>query len=438
MRVYTEVAMDTNQLLQVISRADVTPDERLDALSSLSEKIRCGALKPDNSGEWVNNHIHTCYSFSPYTPASAVYYAWKAGLKTAGIMDHDSVGGAEEFIRAGEIIRIPTTVGFECRVSVSDTILEGRRLNNPDQISCAYVAMHGIPHPSIAEAEKILAPLRVQRNCRNRRMCERITELVSPLGMVLDFDADVLPISQYSRGGSVTERHILFALVQKLISAYPNRQDAMSAVEKIIQMPLSEKNRTKLTEAPENFYAYDLLGILKSHMVERFYIDAAEECMHITEFTALANRLGAISAYAYLGDVGESVTGDKKAQTFEDSFLEELFTEISGMGFCAVTYMPSRNTKEQLSRVMKLCDQHRLFQISGEDINSPRQSFICRAMEDVSFSHLTKATYALIGHEIAGSAAMENAMFSDATQKRLPSLEQRIDYYSAIGGYIPI
>ena len=430
--------MDSFEPLQAISRVDITPEQRLNALKKLKEKILAGELQPDASGDWVNNHIHTCYSFSPYTPTSAVYYAWKAGLRTAGLMDHDSVGGAEEFIRAGEILGMPTTVGFECRVSVADTPLDGRRLNNPDQKSCAYVAMHGIPHQSIAEAERLLAPLREKRNARNRRMCERISALTAPLGVSLDFDADVLPISQYANGGSVTERHILFALVKKLTAAYPAREDAMTAVEKIIHAPLSEKNRAKLTDAPPHFYEYDLLGILKSYMVEHFYIDATEECMHITEFTELAKRLGAISAYAYLGDVGESVTGDKKAQTFEDSFLDELFECLSDMGFRAVTYMPSRNTKEQLDRVMDLCDRYRLFQISGEDINSPRQSFICRAMEDASFAHLTKATYALIGHEIAGSAAMENAMFSDMTANRLPSLDERIDYYSAIGGYLPL
>jgi len=123
--------MNTTELLRILSDASVTKEARLQALSALAEKIRSGELKPDAQGAWVNNHIHTTYSFSPYTPSSAVFYAWKAGLKTAGIMDHDSVGGAEEFIRAGEIIGMPTTVGFECRVSVAGTPLEGRRLNNP-------------------------------------------------------------------------------------------------------------------------------------------------------------------------------------------------------------------------------------------------------------------------------------------------------------------
>jgi len=427
--------MNTTELLRILSDASVTKEARLQALSALAEKIRSGELKPDAQGAWVNNHIHTTYSFSPYTPSSAVFYAWKAGLKTAGIMDHDSVGGAEEFIRAGEIIGMPTTVGFECRVSVAGTPLEGRRLNNPDQKSCAYLAMHGIPHQSIAAAEAVLAPLREKRNQRNAKMCARITELVAPFGLSLDFENDVLPLSQYHEGGSVTERHVLFALVKKITAAYPDRAQALALVEKVTRAPLSEKNRDKLMNAPENFYEYDILGVLKSHMVEHFYVDADEECMHISEFTALQKKLGAISAYAYLGDVGESVTGDKKAQTFEDAFLDELFDVLESLHFCAVTYMPSRNTDAQLNRIMNLCDSHGFFQISGEDINSPRQSFICPALERPEFAHLTEATYALIGHEAAGTKNMNDSMFADSVKENFPTLAQRIRHFSAIGGY---
>ena len=48
--------------------------------------------------ENINNHIHTIYSFSPYSPTAAVWFAKEAGLSTAGIMDHDSVSGCREFI----------------------------------------------------------------------------------------------------------------------------------------------------------------------------------------------------------------------------------------------------------------------------------------------------------------------------------------------------
>lgn len=412
-----------NDTINKLMNAGLDSAERLESLAAL------GSPATAADGEWVNNHIHTTYSFSPYTPAGAVYFAKKAGLSTAGIMDHDSVGGLREFISAGHIIGMPVTVGFECRVSVKGIPLEGRRLNNPDQKSVAYVTLHGIPHQNIDKCEKVLAPLREKRNVRNRKMCNAISSICSSMGIALDFDNDVLPISMYSDGGSVTERHVLFALTKKLAEGR-ERADAVADIEKLCGT-LSCKVREKILTAPDNFYLYDVLGVLKSSLVSKIYIDADDELMHITEFTKLAHEVGGIAAYAYLGDVGESPTGDKAAQQFEDSYLDELMNCIKNLGFDAVTYMPSRNTKEQLGRVMKLCDEYGFFQISGEDINSPRQSFVCSAMQ--GFEHLYDATYALIGHEKLASEDQKNGMFSEETIARMPSLAERIKYFADFG-----
>lgn len=422
------------KLLETIARTDITADERLAALAGLKAKIDSGEIETPERGVFVNNHIHTCYSFSPYTPTSAVFYAWKAGLRTAGIMDHDSVAGMREFIRAGEIMQMPITCGFECRVNVDGTPLVGRKINNPDQNSCIYLAMHGVPHQNIDKAEAILAPLREKRGERNRKMVAKINELTAAAGIVLDYDKDVYPLSMAHEGGSVTERHICYGLTKKITGAYPDRNDACDFIDKLCGVKMPAKTREKLLTAPDNFYEYDILGVLKGHLVERFYVDADEECMNVREFTALAKELGAISAYAYLGDVGESPTGDKKAQKFEDDYIDELFDTLADCDFSAVTYMPSRNTKEQLARVMKLCHERGLYEISGEDINSPRQSFICKALAEPEYAHLRVATYALIGHEIAASENAAKSMFSDETKSAHPSLEERVKIYSEIGG----
>ena len=416
--------MDLQMHIAAISRTDISAAERLESLRVIA--AHTAEIERTEPGIFVNNHIHTCYSFSPYTPTSAVFYAWKAGLRTAGIMDHDSVGGMREFIEAGKIMGMPITCGFECRVNVKGTALEGKKINNPDQKSCAYLAMHGIPHQSIEKAEAILSGIRAKRNERNRKMCARISEMTVSAGITLDFDADVYPLSMAREGGSITERHILFALTKKITSRYSDRAMACDFVETLTGKPLGEKTRAKLLDAPDNFYEYDILGVLKGHMVERFYIDADEECMNIREFTALAHELGAISAYAYLGDVGESPTGDKKAQKFEDDYLDLLFSELKRLGFNAVTYMPTRNTKAQLERLMRLCDENGFFEISGEDINSPRQSFICPAMDDPMFSHLSDATYALIGHELEATEDLDDGMFSDRSVTAEPDIKKRV------------
>ena len=356
---------------------------------------------------YVNNHIHTIYSFSPYTPTTAVEAAKKNGLKTAGIMDHDSVGGAKEFIEAGKKYDMPVTVGVECRVDMSKTRLNGKRINNPDQKSVAYVAMHGIPHQNIDKVDAFFAPYREKRNIRNAKMCENITEITKAYGITLDFETDVKPLAT----STVTERHILFALAKKITASYPTPEEAVDFIENKMGIALSAKVREQILngrETPE-FYEYDILGALKGNMVEKFYVDATDELPDVTEFIKMVHENGGCAAYAYLGDVGDSVTGDKKAQKFEDDYIDLLFDVIKELGFDAVTFMPTRNTMEQLDRIMSLCDQHGFFQISGEDINSPRQSFICKAYENPKFDHLVKAAFTLIDYENEASEDIEAA-----------------------------
>ena len=354
-----------------------TKEERLKTLKSV--------LKTTNfipvDQRIVNNHIHTSYSFSPYSPSAAVYAARAEGLATCGIVDHDSIGGAREFIEAGKIVGIPTTIGIETRVSFAETPLNDRRTNNPDQIGNTYMVLHAVPHDKIEQVQAYFAPLRARRNARNRKMVERINDLYKNDGVSLDFDRDVLPLSQYTNGGSVTERHLMLALAKQLLKLGKAKlPDGANELE------------TMLAE-------YDLVGTLKKDCIPKVFIPATDECPTLSEIVRFAGEVGGILAYAYLGDVTASVTGDKKAQKFEDDYLDELFDVISAAGIRAVTYMPTRNTQEQIERLRKLCDQYNMLQISGEDINSPRQKFVIEKMKEEQFSNLIENTWKLIEHE---------------------------------------
>lgn len=408
-------------------------ETRLAALKSLMEKINSGEIKKPETGNDVNNHIHSIYSFSPYSPTKAVWMAYTSGLKTAGIMDHDSVSGTEEFIKAAEIVGMAATVGAEVRVSMKNTRLAGEKINNPDQDEVAYVAMHGIPHTQISKVKEFFKPITEARLKRNRKMVDKINEIMAPYGISIDFDGEVVPISMLHEGGSVTERHILYALSLKLVNKFGRGSAVVNFLKNDMGIALSSKIEGFLSDENNDCYEYDLLGALKSDLVEKFYIPATDECVDVREIVKLADETGAILAYAYLGDVGNSVTGDKKTQKFEDDYLDLLFDEIKALGFKAVTYMPSRNTKEQVQRVMALCDKYGFFQISGEDINTPRQSFICLAQRDEMFSHLEQATWALIGHEKAATEDLDDAMFSAKMIEKYPDIKERTKYFSSIG-----
>ncbi len=369
-----------------------TKEERL---ANLKEVLKTTTF-PEMVPQYINNHIHTTYSFSPYSPTASVYAARMEGLCTAGIIDHDSISGAKEFLEAAEIVDMPVTIGMEARVSMEGTRIEGRRTNNPDQVSVSYMTIQSVPHDKIDTLTEFFKPYQDARHERNRKMIAKINELLPQVE--LDYDRDVLPLSMAHENGGVTERHLMYALAIKLVKTV-GKGNAM--VEKLdsLGISLSEKQTAQMLDTEYPFYEYDLLGILKSAFVPKIFIDATDECPKLKDMVKLCDDIDAYLCYAYLGDVGDSVTGDKKAQKFEDDYLDELFECLKEEGVKSVTYMPTRNTPAQLTRLRKLCDDYGMFQISGEDINSPRQSFVIKAMENPLFKNLIDATWKLIEHE---------------------------------------
>ena len=141
-----------------------TAAERLAELRAILPETRFPPMVP----QYINNHIHTTYSFSPYSPTAALYAARMEGLCTAGIIDHDSISGAREFLEAAAIVGMPVTIGMECRVSMADTPLRGRRTNNPDQAGVSYMTIQSVPHDKIDTLNMHFRPLRAERN-RDRK-----------------------------------------------------------------------------------------------------------------------------------------------------------------------------------------------------------------------------------------------------------------------------
>jgi len=403
----------------------------------------------------INNHVHSTFSFSPYAPAEIPAKAQAAGLGTVGIMDHDSVSGCAEFLDAAKTVGIAATAGCEIRVNMDGTQVEGRKTNNPDEPNVSYIAFHGIPRTQFKAVEEFLKPIHDARIARDRKEVELLNAKLAQLGAPqLDFDKDVAAISEAARGGSITERHILYALSLKLIAAYGKGQALIDFVEQQMNIPMPGKLKDVLLDLNNPHYAYDLLGVFKSALVPDFFIlSGKDECVNVYDAVKFANDIGAIPAYAYLGDVGESPTGDKKAEKFEDDYLDELVPELKQIGFKAITYMPPRNTREQLARLRKLCQENELMEISGVDINSSRQSFNCPILLEPEFCHLADAAWALIAHEKLAAADPKLGIFhpenpmnfhptkgreadataSAANEVTRQTLEERIAFYSNIG-----
>jgi hypothetical protein len=408
-------------------------EDRLSALKSLAVYHRKPV--PSAGPREVNCHVHTTYSFSPYSPSAAAERAQAADLAAVGIMDHDSMGGAAEMRQAGLILGIATTAGVELRVSAAGTALEGRRTNNPDSLGVMYIIIHGVPSRSVARVQEFLRPIRAARELRGRRMVEGLNGLLPGFGLVpLDWQNDVRSWSRADDGGTITERHILYAVARAIVEKAGRGRPLLESLEKAIGIHPSGRVADYLADPSNDMLLFDLLGVLKSSFIEKIYIQPdAAECVPVQDAVNFFEGVGAIPAYGYLGDVTDSPTGDKKAERFEDSYLEELMAEVKRLGFRAIAYMPPRNTMAQLLRVQRLCTRHGFMEISGVDINSPRQSFNCPELALPEFSHLVGATWALIAHERLSDDGLRWGLFHPENPLAGQPLARRIASYAELG-----
>ena len=420
--------------------------ERLASLRSFEEEAlkdaSCSLDRTfDRTKAEINNHIHTIYSFSPYSPSMAALMARDAGLGAAGSVDHDSIGAAQELLAACAVLGIGGCVGFEVRVNFKTgadgtaSPFAAKKINNPDSEGYAYITIQGIPRQSIQATAEFLAPLRAERLRRTERMTVSANDLLREAGLSeIDFQRDICDRSMYADGGGITERHLLAALAEKLFLKYGKGRDLLEGLTSKLGVTIPPKFEALLSEPENPHYLYDLLGILKTGLLSTIYIQPNEnECIPAGKVTAFAELTSAIPAYAYLGDVGDSPTGDKKAEKFEDDFIDELFVELSRLGFRAVTYMPPRNTIKQLHKIRGLSAEWGFLEISGVDINSSRQSFNCPEVLRDEFCHLLDTTWALIAHERLASVDERYGLFSKKNPLASMELTARFGAYANFG-----
>ncbi|MDO5677865.1 MAG: PHP domain-containing protein [Propionibacteriaceae bacterium] len=428
--------------MKTINDPNVSPAERLEALQGYL------ATNPEFPGFVTesNNHVHTIYSFSPYTPAMAALRAREAGLTVVGSVDHDSAGAAAEMTAAAAAVGLGSVTGFECRVYVhsADEVAEGRapfhdrKLNNPDTAGIAYMTVQGIPASARDKAAEFLNPVRMARLQRTAEMVANANEILVGLGApLIDLETDIVGRSQFLHGGTVTERHLLAAMADKLIEHF-GRGEALVAGLAELGLNLSDKVKAQLGDTENPHLTFDLLGVMKAEFLDKIYVipqrmEDGGECPTMAEVIAFATSIGAIPCYAYLGDVTASPTGDKKAEKFEDDFIEELVAFLGEIGMPAITYMPPRNTPEQMARIAELADANGLLEVSGVDINTPRQVFNCPELQRPELDHLNDATWAMVAHEQLAEQDPALGLFAEANPLAGLPLKDRVKRYSAVG-----
>ena len=163
---------------------DLNASTRAARLSALRRHVEANTdgINDRPFSQEVNNHVHTTYSFSPYSPTAAAWMARASvSVRSAASTTTQSPRRRKRSRRAGSSASGSTT-GCEVRVNFTGTAVEGRRINNPDSPNLAYIVFHGVPAPRVEETDQFLAPIRQRRNERNRKQTAEMSRLLEEAG----------------------------------------------------------------------------------------------------------------------------------------------------------------------------------------------------------------------------------------------------------------
>jgi len=209
-------------------------DERQRALLALARIGRAGLPPP---GANVNLHCHSFFSFNSeeWSPSHIAWEARRRGLYAAGLCDFDVLDGLEEFLEAGLILGLRTTVNLETRAFFRQ--YAGVDINSPGEPGVTYVMGAGFaedPPPDSPQAEG-LAALRARARTRNEALMRRLNAHLA--GMAIDYAEDVLPLTP---AGSATERHIVRAYINKSKTVFTHPSAVASFWAKLLGRNMEE------------------------------------------------------------------------------------------------------------------------------------------------------------------------------------------------------
>jgi len=193
------------------------------SINSFDPSVRDTALKAaareefPAPGENVNMHCHSFFSYNPnaMSPSAIALEARKRGLLAAGLCDFDVLDGLNEFLDAGDILSLKTTVNIETRAYMTE--FADADVNSPGEPGVVYMMGAGFPRvPADGTKEKkTLDSYKLGARKRNEELVNRINNALPDIA--LDYAADVIPLTP---AGNATERHIVSAYIAKAESRF--------------------------------------------------------------------------------------------------------------------------------------------------------------------------------------------------------------------------
>ncbi len=312
----------TRQVLE-LQLNDFDPRIRREALETLFDQARMGAINLPPAGRDVNLHCHTFFSFNGYGMSPSAV-AWKArlnGLAAVGLVDFDVLDGIDEFLSACALLGLRACAGLETRIFVPE--FGTREINSPGEPGIAYFMGSGFVSSKLHEPG-LLPHLKEMAQKRTRAIVERVNAVLGPIA--LDYERDVLSLTP---NGNPTERHVCIAYDKKSQERFGD--DAVRAAF------WSEKLGAPAESLIEMFKDAPVFqGVIRSKIMKAggpgYVKPEGPDFPQLTNVARFFTNTGAVPTYAWLDG---TTPGEQN--------IGELLDLMIANGVAAVNIIPDRN-----------------------------------------------------------------------------------------------
>jgi hypothetical protein len=405
--------------------------QRIRALKSLAEAMQASA--PASETPNVNMHLHSFFSYNAenYSPSRLALECRRQGLYAAGLCDFDVLDGLEEFLSAGEILQLRTTVNLETRAFLPEYAEVD--INSPGEPGVSYVMGAGfdaVPTEGTSQAET-LDDLCQRAHKRNLELIERINRKL--MNIEIDYEQDVLPRTP---GGTATERHIVDAYIQAAEERFPGKglvgfwgmvfgMEA-SEVKKFLEDPvkLREAARAKLAKRGGIGYVQP----------------SAETFPKMDTFLKWVSDCRAIPMITWLDGTSR---GESDPRAMFECMMEK--------GAAALNIIPDRNwnisepdaaalKQQKLQECVQVAEDLNLPINIGTEMNKPGQPFVDDLAGPILSRHadaFLRGAQILVGHTTLLRFA-NYSYIGPGGPDEYPDVAARNDFFASVGALEPV
>ncbi len=346
-------------------------------------------------------HYFSTYYYSLYSPYLCAYDAYRCGSYAVGINDYATLNFCAEFKEACDVLKMPYVMGYH----IECTPL----LKEEKTVLYAY----GIPHKYCKEIDCELKPLREEKLKTVTALINIINEELSCYDIEIRLK-DVLKISKYKKGGTVTEKHVAKVLAENILDKFNKKNGVVNFVKSVLLIRLSENDELFIGNKSNDYQVEYLTKLLYNEYcvkkTKKFLVD-------YSTYLKLNASYGIISSYRI--DVNN----------YSDSELLKALDLLKRYGFNGISFKCETLEKDRLNFILNSLIKRQMLAFDLTRLGIPGEVVKIREENPI----LYKFAMSLIGNAISVSYSVDDGFYGKNTVKKCEDFETRLELFTNVG-----